>query len=323
MIYRELGSTGILGSVFELGTFQASLNSEAEKAFYEIFEYAIDHGVNTIDTAQGYGDGKSEFVVGDVLRSLDREKFYIISKVQETKLHAADVRKSVENGLRRIGSDYFDIYCIHLPNPDVALSETADELMQLKKEGKIRHIGVSNFNRYRLERISEICEIEYVQNGYNMLWRWGQENEIIPFCLAHNIAFAAYSPLGQGILTGRYNYSVDRMTLGHKQNMILYSEECFTQCLKVTEQVIAMAKKYGKKPSEIALNWLVKKPGLSAIVLGGTKVSQIQENMEALHFEMEKSDYDYLDCYSKKITDEFPHDFSMWLNHKMKDEQML
>lgn len=167
----------------------------------------MDEGINFFDTAETYGNGKAEELLGNALKPYKREDYVIVSKVAPWNLRSHNIVKAVDGSLRRLGINYIDLYLIHYPNPLIRFQETFRTLEYLVKKGKIRYIGVSNFCSYLLERAQEnltSCEIIANEIEYNLLSRRA-EQQIIPYCKKHSIEIISYSPLAGEILTGKYD----------------------------------------------------------------------------------------------------------------------
>jgi len=191
----------------------------------KVLQYGIDLGLTLIDTAEVYGDGRSEEVVGKATKGI-RSKVFIATKFSPEHSHYADVKLSLEMSLKRLNTDYVDLYQIHWPNPSIPIAETMKALLELKSSGKIRHIGVSNFGMADLLAAQQSSRFQVASNQveYNLLER-GAREEILPYALERNIAILAYSPLRRGP--------------------------------KGEEFLLRMAAKYHKTSTQIVLNWSI------------------------------------------------------------------
>lgn len=221
--------------------------------YIEVIKYAIQRGINLIDTAEMYGGGHAEELVGKAIKDFDREKLIIITKVWPSHLKYDQVLTSAYNSLKRLQSDYIDLYLIHWPNPEVELNETFKAMNKLVEEGVVKCIGVSNFSVDLLKKVPskiEANEIEY--SIYNL----SPEDDVIPYCESHNIKVIAYSPLGQGKIAQ-------------------------------DKRLMDIAKKYDKTPVQIALNYLIQR---SIPIPKASKKSHIDELIEATKFELSEED---------------------------------
>jgi myo-inositol catabolism protein IolS len=313
MIYREIGKSGMKGSVLHVGTFPfvfENVNDPDNKEGIATMRQAIELGINVFDTAEGYGGGRAESLLAEAIKGM-RDKVYIESKIAFGNLRAADIRKSCEGSLKRLNTDYLDIEYIHIPNPGIPLEETMGALLKLREEGKIRAIGVSNFNKDELEAALKIGRVDLIQNIFSMLWRW-MEEELIPFCVANDVSFIPCSPLVQGILSGKFSLDTNLSKLDGRKRIQLFTEERFGKAVVVAEGVKYLAKKYGKTPTQVALNWTLSQFGIHAVVIGARNRKQLLENVGSLGWQLAKEDLVYLDKLSRTLTDTLPHDISFW-----------
>jgi aryl-alcohol dehydrogenase-like predicted oxidoreductase len=287
MRYKVLGKSNLKVSVIGLGTGQFGSRAWGygirfgEEDAIKIIQHAIELGINTFDTAETYGYGKSEMLLGRALKDYDRDDFVIISKVAPWNLRYKDVIKAAERSLRRLNIDIIDLYLVHYPNPLVPMKETFRAMEKLVKEGKVRYIGVSNFNVHLLKKAEEkLSSTEIVANEieYNILSRRAEER-IIPYCERQNIGIIAYSPLAGGILTGKYssgNAPKDRARafnfLAHKR--FLRKAQPLFEVLK------GIAEEKKASIAQIALSWIIMHPLCIAIPAALT-YKEVKENAEA------------------------------------------
>lgn len=315
MQYADLGSSGLKSSVLQLGTWPAAFTDPDDpdaRELIRVIHQAIDLGVNVFDTAEGYGKGRAERVLGQAIREAGaRDRVMIAGKVAMEHLHAEDVRKSCEESLKRLETDYMDILYIHIPNPKIPIEETMGAFLQLKAEGKIRAIGASNISREELEAALAAGRIDVIQNCYSMLWRW-MEADLIPFCADQKTGFTTYSPLVQGILSGKYTLDTDTSLLDDRKRITLFREKWFGKALVIAEGVKVMAKKYGKTPNQIAINWVLSQNGISSVVVSAKNSRQLLDNCGSLGWQFEQEDLDYLDQLTRTLTDSLPHHISFW-----------
>lgn len=228
--------------------------------------YGIELGITLIDTAEMYGAGHSEEVVGMAIKGL-REKVFIATKVWYTNLKYDDVLRSAEKSLKRLQIDAIDLYQVHWPNPHIPLSETMKAMEKLVLDGKVRFIGVSNFSVKLMEEArAALSKIDIVSNQveYSLLSR-EVENDILPYCERESITLIAYSPLGRGNI------------LNDPRSKILRE----------------IAKKYNKTPAQVALNWLISKNPVVAIPKA-INLSHIKENANATGWRLSNEDLELL-----------------------------
>jgi len=231
----------------------------------EAYQKAIERGINFIDTAEIYGRGKSEKIVGEAIRG-HREEVVIASKVSPFNLGHRGVMKAAERSLRRLEIDTIDLYQIHFPNPLFPIQNTMKAMKKLVKQGRIRSVGVSNFNLKKLKDAQEaLAPIELVSNQvrFNLLDR-EIEQGLLPYANTERITIIAYSPLAQGLLTGKYK-SDSRPTSFIQGVNPGFSSRNLTRLAEVNRALSESAKAHGKTPSQVALNWLICKDNIVAI----------------------------------------------------------
>ncbi|MCS7136245.1 MAG: aldo/keto reductase [Nitrososphaerota archaeon] len=286
MEYIELGKSGFRVSVIGLGTWQIGTRLWGWEKDYNEFDAiatireAIDLGINFIDTAEIYGGGRSEEIIGKAIADR-RDEVFIATKVWLTNLSYDKVIKAAERGLRRLGTDVIDLYQVHWPNPFVPIEQTMKAMERLVKEGKVRCIGVSNFSVNQLKRAQEALSSEEIvsnQVEYNLLNR-KIEKDLLPYARQEKITIIAYSPLARGILTGKYAPgNVPRDLL--RRVDILFSSENLKRANKIVEVLREIAERRGKSVSQVALNWLIKEPIVLAIP-GAKKPTHVRVNVGA------------------------------------------
>ncbi len=315
MKFVSLGKSDIAVPPIAIGTWQASgwANSD-ESTLIQIIRSAFDKGFNFIDTAESYGDGYSEEVVKKAIEK-NRNSYIIATKFSYRNAKAEDTRKALEDSLRRLKTDYIDLYQYHWPSPHIPFNETIDLLKILKKEGKIRAIGVSNWMEPEFEIYDDYNEIDSVQNCYNLLWRQ-IENNVIPKCLSNKLSVLAYSPLAQGILAGRFEEISDLPKDPRRQNILL-KEDVFPAVKKILSELKLMAQKYSSASfqvslAQLSLAWLLSKEGVTSAIVGNTSIEQLNNNLSAADIKIEVDDILRLDEISWDLSkDRKPHD-TLW-----------
>lgn len=228
-------------------------------------QQAIDLGYRHFDTAEMYAAGHSESILGRALCEQDRSDFIITSKVNAENLAYDDLLAACDSSLDRLQTSYIDMYLIHWPNPEIPLAESFRALNHLVSVGKIKHIGVSNFNVPLLEEAVDLCETQLVTNQvyYSLLARKPQEDGTLKFCQENNIVLTAYAPLRGGILTH--------------------------------SAVVEIASRIKATPAQVALNWLVRQPGGITIPHSGNEQRQ-KENLDAGSIQLSEADVHQLDA---------------------------
>lgn len=295
MEYVNLGKSGLKVSVIGLGTWQFGSRGWgwgkefSKEHAVSTTRRALDMGINFVDTAEIYGGGTSEEVIGEAIR--DRRKEVVIAtKIWPTHLTPGGVRKAAERSLRRLNISEIELYQVHWPNPLVPIKSTMRAMEKLIEEGKIRNIGVSNFGLGALKRAQEALashEIVSNQMHYSMLHR-GVEKNLLPYCKRENISIIAYSPLAQGVLTGKYG-SNRRSPGGVRVVNIHFSSINLKRSARLVETLRDIAAKKGKTVSQVALNWLLKEPNVIPIP-GAKSPSQLEENTGAADWRLTSDD---------------------------------
>jgi len=298
MRYRRLGRTDISVSVVTMGCWaivgDATWGAQDEAESLDTISAAIDAGINSFDTAEAYGDGYSEELLGKALVRR-RDQVVIASKVSAAHLSAADVRESCQQSLTRLKTDYLDLYQIHWPSREIPIAETMAALGQLKDEGKIRAIGVSNFGPRDMDDVLAIGRCETNQLAYNLLFR-PLEHEILPACIANDVGVLCYSPLAQGLLTGKFAEPGDvphgraRTRHFHKARpSARHTEDGYeAKTFAAIERIRRICDRIGKPMAEVTLAWLVRRDGVASVIAGARRVDQVRQN--ALAADLELSD---------------------------------
>lgn len=292
MQYRQLGSAGVRVSTIGLGTNQ--FGGKVDQAgVNNILDAALDLGINLLDTADVYQQGRSEETLGVALAGR-WDKFVLATKFcspmgQGTNDKGASryhIMAGVEASLRRLQSDYIDLYQIHRWDETTPIEETLRALDDLVRSGKVRYIGASNFAAWQLARANTIAEFRgwspfvSIQNHYHMFER-DQEREIIPYCNAHRVGILPYFPLAGGFLTGKYKRG-EAAPAGSRGENSPYVQKYMTEAnFTKVEKLTAWAEERGHTMGDLAHAWLLAQPAVSSVISGATKVDQIQANAKA------------------------------------------
>jgi len=304
MQYMNFGQSGIKASKIGIGVWQASdeWHGDDEQVIKAI-ETAGEMGVNLIDTAEGYGGGRSEKVLGRALAQLGRERFVIATKVWGLHLRYDELQKAAAASMRRLGVNVIDLYQVHWPDPweQIPLRETMKALEKLYLEGKIRAIGVSNFAVRDLEEArSYLSRTDIVSNQlrYNLLQR-NIEEEVVPYCKRENIAILAWSPLAQGALSGKY--SSKNIPKGDvRVENVIFVEKNMLQVEKIVSVLSNIAKSHVCTVSQVALNWLASNP-LVIPIPGVKNPAQAKENLGSLDFQLSMQELNEIEKVCREI----------------------
>jgi aryl-alcohol dehydrogenase-like predicted oxidoreductase len=290
MEYRRLGESDLDVSVLSFGAWQLGDPGYwgAGGAAKDAVRAAIDCGVNLFDTAELYGDGESERVLGKALGS-KRDSVLIASKIGPQHGAPGQVKPACEASLERLGTDRIDLYQVHWPFGEEHVDEVRLELESLCDEGKVRYLGVSNFGTQDLDRWLPSTLTVSNQLGYNLLFR-AIEHEIIPACQRNNLGVLAYMPLMQGLLAGKWR-SVEDVPANRRRTRHFAAsrdkvrhgeagEESLT--FHTLGQIEAIAEDAGVAMADLAICWLAGKPGVTSVIAGARKPGQVEGNAKAL-----------------------------------------
>lgn len=286
MKYRQLGTTELEVSSIGLGcvTFGREIDEEAS---FAVMNHALDCGINLFDSAEAYGAGASETVIGNWLHSRSvRDQVIVATKVAGSLTHER-IHTSAEASLRRLKTDRIDLFQVHHWDNNVPLDETLSALDRLVTQGKVRHVGCSNYNADQLQQAlsqqaaSHWSPMVSVQPNYNLVVR-DIEDELIPLCAAQNVGIISYSPLGAGFLTGKYRQDGPIPTgtrfdiiPGHQD--IYFSDENFRKVEKLRTEAEAK----GISMIQLALAWVINQPGITSVLIGGRTTSHIDQAFQA------------------------------------------
>ena len=261
---------------------------------------ALDLGINWIDTAAVYGLGHSEEIVGRAVKSSPR-KPYIFTKCSMrwhadrtiyNSLKAASIAEEVEASLRRLQVDAIDLYQIHWPNPDADVEEGWETLSRLRDQGKLRWIGVSNFNVEQMMRAQKIAPITSLQPPYSMLRR-AAEAEILPFAHATHIGVINYSPMLSGLLAGKM--TPERIAAfpanDWRRKNVEFNEPRLSRNMRLVELLREIGSGHGVTPGVVAVAWALHHPAITAAIVGGRSPRQVEETAAALSFRLTESEY--------------------------------
>ncbi|NOY79915.1 MAG: aldo/keto reductase [Kiritimatiellaeota bacterium] len=309
-----LGKTGIEVSRLCIGCWQATgWASSDDNRFVRTVRHALDLGLNFLDTAEGYGRGHSEELVAKAIAGR-RNQVVIATKFSPHHSRPEQLRATLEIQLRRLGTDYIDIYQQHWPPKDVPLSDTIGELEKLRQEGKIRAVGVSNWMEPEWDEIDDPSRIDTLQPCYSLLWRSVEPN-VLPLCRKHCIAVLPYSPLCQGILAGRFHSLDEVPRQDPRSTNRRLQPDAFPKVLEVVNALETVAAKYGKTPAQTALRWLLDQPGVTAPIVGASRPEQVERNLGAFGWRLEPEDRDALDRVSWPLSADLrPYD-TLWNWH--------
>lgn len=309
MKQKMLGNSGVSVSEIILGTWVMGgsyWGGAEDRESIDAIRTAWDGGIQTFDTAFIYGNGHSEEVLGTAAVSFPREALTLITKLWKTEMTKKRAVLACENSLKALKSDYIDVYFIHYPADDgTPLAETMEVMMQLKAQGKIRAIGVSNFSLEQIKEAQKYGQVDVIQPCYSLVWRFLDGPEM-DYCRQNNIGIIPYSPLAQGILTGKFHPGAAFPSDDGRSRAPLFQAPYLENALNVTDFLRPFAEKYGKTTAQTAIRWLMQVPGITAPIVGGRNEKQVQENLKAAGWSLSPADFQAIDTASKKFTDTLP-----------------
>jgi aryl-alcohol dehydrogenase-like predicted oxidoreductase len=314
---RLLGKSDIKITPIIMGTWQAGKRYWVgidDQEMIKAIRAAFDAGIVTVDTAEVYGDGYSERIVAQALRDV-RDKAIYATKVFANHLKYDQVIEACDRSLVNLSTDYIDLYQIHWPSGTwdseiVPIEETMRALNHLKEHGKIRAIGVSNFSLSQLEEVCQYGQIDSIQPPYSLFWRQ-VEKEISPYCVQNNISILAYSPLAQGILTGKFPENHQFAEGDHRAKSKLFQPENWQRIQTALSQLRPFADKYECTLGNLALAWLIAQPNTNAIV-GARNPQQSSANADATKINLTTEDIEAIDKIGCQVTDFLDDNPVMW-----------
>lgn len=323
MEYRRLGKTDMQVSVMALGCWPFAggkyWGDQDDQQSIATVHAALDTGINFFDSAEGYEAGHSERVLGQALVGR-RSEAIIATKVSPDHLRAADVITACEGSLRNLQTDYIDLYQIHWPNHDVPLAETVEALQQLKQQGKIRAIGVSNFAVRDLSDMVALSECETDQLPYSLLWRV-IEREIQPLCVQHGVGIICYSPLAQGLLTGRYQHADEvpeglaRTRWYNSQRALATHGEagCEAEVFVALERLRRIADESGVTMATLALAWVKAQPAVTSFLVGARNPEELSWNLPVVNQTLATDVLQQLAAATEPVKAKLGNNPDMWL----------
>ncbi|PAY11846.1 aldo/keto reductase [Bacillus sp. 7705b] len=274
-----------------------NLNDETGK---DLVRTALDGGVNFIDTAFIYGLGRSEELIGEVVHERGvRDQLIIASKGAHKEVNGRIeldnsrdfLRGEVEKSLKRLKTDYIDLYYVHFPDGKTPLAEVAGTLKELKDEGKIKAIGASNLNYQQLQEFNADGYLEVFQSEYSLIQR-DAEKELLPYCEKHGISFIPYFPLASGLLTGKF--TKDDAFDDIRKDKPQFQGETFIQNLKKVDKLKAVAEEKNAETAHVALAWLLTRPAVDAIIPGAKRPEQLKANLKTLDVELTDDEAEFI-----------------------------
>lgn len=296
----RLGRSELQVSRIAFGTWQlgGDWGATDESAAIAAIHHAADNGINFFDTAQGYGFGASERLVARALTGRSRDRVVIATKGGlrptpgggvERDASPAWVRRGVEDSLRALGTDYIDLYQIHWPDPKTPFSETAAALAELRRAGKIRHVGVSNFDAEQMAEFNATLPVETLQPPYH-LFRRDIESLILPYTLAHDIGVLVYGPLAHGLLSGAMTAETKFAAGDWRASSDLFRGEPYRRNLRVVDALQRFAEvELGTTVSQLAVAWVLANPAVQVAIVGTRNPRHVDEAIASAGLKLDTS----------------------------------
>jgi aryl-alcohol dehydrogenase-like predicted oxidoreductase len=305
---RAFGRTGMEITPVGFGSWAiggsgwaAAWGPQDDKEAIGAIRRALELGMNWVDTAAVYGLGHSEELVARALKGVpEADRPYVFTKCSlvwdesgrvHNVLKKGSVKRECEDSLKRLQTDVIDLYQIHWPNPDEDIEEGWEALVELRDEGKVRHIGVSNFNVEQMERVGRVAPVETLQPPYNLIDR-GVEKEILPYCRQNGIGVIVYSPMKSGLLTGKMtpkrvrSLPADDWRRDHPD----FNEPRLSKNLRLVEKLREVGERHGRSPGEVAIAWTLRHPAVTAAIVGGRRPEQVDGIIGAAEFRLSEEE---------------------------------
>jgi voltage-dependent potassium channel beta subunit len=298
MKYRRLGNSGLKISEIGLGSWLTYGKAVNNQTAHNCIHKAYELGINFFDTANAYETGKAEQVLGEALRAYSRSSYVVATKVffpmgegpNDRGLSRKHIIEQCDASLKRLGIDYIDLYQCHRFDPEVPVEETLYALDDLVRQGKVLYAGVSEWSAAQIENAVGIGKAHHLrplisnQPIYNMLERY-IENEVLPTCSRNGMGQIVFSPLAQGVLTGKYKPNADKpkesRAADHTVNKVInsYFRNDVLECVQKLKQ---LAEDLGLTLSQLSLAWILRHPEISSAIIGASRPEQIEENVKAV-----------------------------------------
>ena len=317
MELRRLGNTEIEISPIVMGTWQAGKDmwtgiddNETVKAL----QAAFDAGITTFDTAEAYGKGHSERIVAKALTPVRNQVVYA-TKVFANHLKHDQVIRACEQSLKNMHTEVIDLYQIHWPSGSfgsekVPIEETMQALNTLKEQGKIKAIGVSNFSAAQMAEAGQYGQIVSLQPPYSLFWRQ-VESDAVPHCISGGITILAYSPMAQGLLTGKFGPDHRFETGDHRARSRLFEPEHYSRVQQALKKLRPIAERNNCTLGQLALAWVIAQPNTCAIA-GARSADQVVENAAAAEIRLSPDDLKAMDAIGRSVTDHLDDNPVIW-----------
>ena len=307
----KFGNTGIMVTPITMGTWGiggAGWDDNPDEVRLDAIKAAVENGINFIDTAPAYNAGRSEQYIGEALEQIGaRTDVCISTKCGNRYIDGQYIRngrpdyifEDCEKSLSYLRTDYIDVMLVHWPDPNVPLAETFGALEELKKQGKIRHIGVSNFTREQILEVRKTSEIEVLQLHYSMLHR--DNEELLKWAHSEGIATMAYGTLTGGLLTGRYREYKEYVANDNRNRFYgkYFKEPYFSKVMGILKVMQPIADRHDAELAEVAINWVRQKDYVDTCIVGAQRRGRVESNLKSLNWELSSAEMEELDSRGK------------------------
>lgn len=327
MEYRKIGNTDLKLSVITFGAWAAGgwmWGSANERDAVHAIRAAYDEGVTSIDTAPVYGQGQSEEIVGQAIEGIARDKVEILTKFgmrwdlakgdfafksRDNRGNPIDIYKyagkesiirECEDSLRRLKTDYIDLYQIHWPDTTTPLSETFEAVVRLIEQGKVRYAGVCNYDAPLMEEAKKYIDLASDQIPFSMVNR-EMEKEVIPYCMKHGKAVLAYSPMERGLLTGKMKPGYTFATGDHRATNPYFTDESIRRTNAFLDKIHPIARDKGVSLSQLVLRWTIEQPGVTIALAGARNPEQAVSNAHAVDVTLTEEEIRFINAEVKDL----------------------
>jgi len=313
MEYRPLGESGLMVSAVCLGTWVIGgigWGEVKDRDSIAAIRKSLDVGMTFIDTAHSYGRGHSEEIIGQAIEGR-RQEAIICTKVYSHWNEKGErwvdcsydgIMQAVQAGLRRLRTDYIDVYLIHNFDPNTPIPESMRAMEKLLQDGVVRAVGVSRYNLEQLEQAQSCVQLHAVQYPLNMIRR-GEIAPILPFCRDHNIGVMAYAPLVKGLLTGKFDARTTFPENDNRSRNPMFQGKAFQERLAAVEKLRPIAARYDKTLAQLAINWNLCQPGVTTALTGARRPEQVGENAGGAGWQISQEDLDEIERIVAGLTD--------------------
>jgi len=295
MHYRRLGKSGLKISEISLGSWITFGNQINKQAATDLIKAAYDQGVNYLDNADAYANGQAEIVMGEAIKDLSRESLVISSKVfwptmpgpNGRGLSRKHITESIHASLKRLGTDYVDLYFCHRYDPDTPVEEVVRTMNDLIHQGKILYWGTSEWEAHQIVQAFAVAR-QYglipptmEQPQYNLFHNKRVEEHLAPVCKEYGIGLTTFSPLYQGILTGKYNDRIPEGSRASMKDLAWLKDQITPERVSAVRQLTSIAQEMGITTSQLAIAWILRRKEVASVITGATRPEQLDENLQA------------------------------------------